>query len=189
MRPAARHDRRDRRRLVAAVPVCGAATARLPTVARARAFPSRPVTVMVGTPPGGPTDVSARVMQPAPPRAPGQPSVVENVPGAAGSIGVQRMLDGPVDEYRVYLGTPSDTVLSPLSVAAARCRAEGLRRVARFSSSDDLLATHPGLRFADADARVDRVRDRAEPELDGASFGPGFINHLAMEGIRARLGR
>src|SRR5690349_963711 len=59
--------------------------------ARADNFPSRPITLIVPFPPGGSTDVAARVMADKMGAALGQPVIVENVGGAGGSIGVGRL--------------------------------------------------------------------------------------------------
>ena len=103
----------SRRRLLATLP---AGLAALTPLARAQAYPSRQLKMIVGTPPGGPTDISGRVMQPVMQRLLGQTIIVENVLGASGSIGIQRMLNAPPDGHTLYLATPSDAVLAPLGV-------------------------------------------------------------------------
>src|SRR5260370_37312598 len=59
--------------------------------AHADNFPSRPITLIVPFPPGGSTDVAARIMADKMGAALGQPVIVENVVGAGGSIGVRRL--------------------------------------------------------------------------------------------------
>jgi len=59
--------------------------------ARADNFPSRPITLIVPFPPGGSTDVAARIMADKMGASLGQPVIVENVGGAGGSIGVGRL--------------------------------------------------------------------------------------------------
>jgi tripartite-type tricarboxylate transporter receptor subunit TctC len=91
----------------------GAAT--LPAVSRnswAQAYPSRPITIIVPFAPGGATDVMARMM--AEPLRPilSQPVIIENVSGAAGSIGVGRAVRAPADGYTLHIGSISSHVLA-----------------------------------------------------------------------------
>ena len=72
--------------------------------AKAQAYPSRPITLVVPFPPGGSTDAAARIMAERM-RAPlGQPIVIENVGGAGGSIGVGRVARAAPDGYTFDIG-------------------------------------------------------------------------------------
>jgi tripartite-type tricarboxylate transporter receptor subunit TctC len=70
----------------------------------AQAYPSKPVTIVVPFPPGGPVDTIARIMGDRMRTFLGQPIVIENVGGAAGSIGVGRAARSPADGYTISLG-------------------------------------------------------------------------------------
>jgi tripartite-type tricarboxylate transporter receptor subunit TctC len=72
--------------------------------ARAENFPSRPITLIVPFPPGGSTDVAARIMADKMGAALGQPVIVENVGGAGGSIGVGRLARATPDGYTIDIG-------------------------------------------------------------------------------------
>src|SRR5205823_8547711 len=67
-------------------------------------FPSRPITLIVPFPPGGSTDVAARIMADKMGGALGQPVIVENVGGAGGSIGVGRLARATPDGYTIDIG-------------------------------------------------------------------------------------
>src|SRR5271156_4188496 len=67
-------------------------------------FPSRPITLIVPFPPGGSTDVAARIMADKMGTALGQPVIVENVGGAGGSIGVGRLARSAPDGYTIDIG-------------------------------------------------------------------------------------
>jgi tripartite-type tricarboxylate transporter receptor subunit TctC len=67
-------------------------------------FPSRPITLIVPFPPGGSTDVAARIMADKMGAAFGQPVIVENVGGAGGSIGVGRLARSGPDGYTIDIG-------------------------------------------------------------------------------------
>jgi tripartite-type tricarboxylate transporter receptor subunit TctC len=71
---------------------------------RADNFPSRPITLIVPFPPGGSTDVAARIMADKMGAALGQPVIVENVGGAGGSIGVGRLARATPDGYTIDIG-------------------------------------------------------------------------------------
>jgi tripartite-type tricarboxylate transporter receptor subunit TctC len=86
--------------------------AALPSLARAQAYPSRPITLVVPFPAGGPVDVLARFLAERM-RAPlGQPFVIENVSGAAGSIGVGRVARAAPDGYTLIIGITSTHVFN-----------------------------------------------------------------------------
>jgi tripartite-type tricarboxylate transporter receptor subunit TctC len=72
--------------------------------ARAENFPSRPITLIVPFPPGGSTDVAARIMADKMGAWLGQPVIVENVGGAGGSIGVGRLARATPDGYTIDIG-------------------------------------------------------------------------------------
>ena len=76
----------------------------LVSAARADNFPSRPITLIVPFPPGGSTDVAARIMADKMGAALGQPVIVENVGGAGGSIGVGRLARATPDGYTIDIG-------------------------------------------------------------------------------------
>src|SRR6266536_2059320 len=84
-----------------------AGAAALPSVSRfawAQAYPSRPITMVVGYGVGGPSDTIARIVAERMKFTLGQPIVVENVTGAAGSIGVGRLARAVSDGYTIGLG-------------------------------------------------------------------------------------
>src|SRR5438045_3565101 len=85
-----------------------AGTAALPAVSSivwAQAYPSRPIRLIVGFPPGGGADRSSRLVAPRVSERLGQPVIVENRPGASTNISVQTVVSAPPDGYTVlYIG-------------------------------------------------------------------------------------
>src|SRR6516165_7816674 len=84
-----------------------AAAAALPAVSRfawAQAYPSRPVRIIVGFPPGGTADIVARLAGQILSDRLGQPFVVENRPGAVGTVADQAAVSAPHDGYTLVLG-------------------------------------------------------------------------------------
>jgi tripartite-type tricarboxylate transporter receptor subunit TctC len=82
----------------------GGAAVAWPFTARAQAYPSRPITVVVPFPAGGPTDALARILAEHMRTSLGQPVIIENVSGAGGSIGVGRVARAAPDGYTVSIG-------------------------------------------------------------------------------------
>ena len=88
-----------------------AAAVSLPRAAVALDYPTRPITVVVPFAAGGATDVLARVIADAMGKSLGQTMIVENVTGAAGSIGVSRVARAAGDGYTLSIGTLTSHVL------------------------------------------------------------------------------
>ena len=82
------------------------------TSAAAQNYPSRPITIIVPFPPGGATDVLARFLGERLRERLGQPVVIENVSGAAGTLGVGRAVRAPADGYTVSVGTSTTHMLT-----------------------------------------------------------------------------
>src|SRR4051812_9291907 len=93
------HPRRAFLRLAAAA----AALPMLPRTAAAQAYPTRPVRIVVGYPPGGPTDIFARLMGQWLSDHMGQQFIIENRPGAGSTIGIQAVVNAPADGYTLVL--------------------------------------------------------------------------------------
>src|SRR5215212_10262902 len=81
-------------------------------VSHAQSFPSRPVTIVVPYGPGGPADILARIMAERMRSPLGQPVIVENVAGAAGTMGVSRVVRAAPDGYTLSYGNWGTHVLN-----------------------------------------------------------------------------
>ena len=102
------HPRRRFLRLAAGAAVLPAVS----RIARAQAYPSRPITMVVSAPAGGPTDVIGRVLAERMRALLGQPVIIENVSGADGSIGTGRAARARPDGYTIDLGNLGNHVLN-----------------------------------------------------------------------------
>jgi len=89
-----------------------AAAQAFPHGARADLYPSRPITMIVPFPPGGPTDTPGRVIAERMSASLGQPVIVENVGGAEGSIGTGRVARANPDGYTIVLGVTNTHVMN-----------------------------------------------------------------------------
>jgi tripartite-type tricarboxylate transporter receptor subunit TctC len=82
--------------------------------ARAQAYPSRPVRWIVGYPPGGATDIAARLIGQWLSERLGQPFVIENRPGASGNIGTQAVVNASPDGYTLLLANAGNAINATL---------------------------------------------------------------------------
>src|SRR5262245_236800 len=92
-----------------------ASLAALPAASRlalAQDYPTRPITMIVPYPAGGPTDTVGRTVAQQMRAELGQPIVLENVAGAAGSIGLARVVRSPADGYTINVGNWSAHVVN-----------------------------------------------------------------------------
>ena len=83
-------------------------------IARAQAYPARPVRIIVPFAPAGTTDVAARLIAQWLSERFGQQFVVENRPGAGGNIGIEAVVRAPPDGYTLLMTDPSPTISASL---------------------------------------------------------------------------
>ena len=94
--------------------VAAAALPAFSRIARAQAFPTRPVRLVVGYPPGGPTDIVARLIGQYLSDRLGQPFVIENRPGAGSNIATESVIKSPPDGYTLLLVASANAINSTL---------------------------------------------------------------------------
>lgn len=147
----------------------------------AQDFPTRPVKILVPFPPGGGVDALGRIVQPGLQQRLGQPVVVENKPGAAGTIGVEYAINQPRDGYTVLIGAPGAISVAPgLNRGLAYNPAKDLAPVTMGVKMPNLLVVHPNVKAGNVAELV--ASARAEPgKLTFASGGIGTGQHLSGE--------
>jgi tripartite-type tricarboxylate transporter receptor subunit TctC len=154
-----------------------AALAALPGIARAQAYPARPVTLIVPFAAGGGTDVLARILAERIRASLGQPVIVENVAGAAGSLGVGRAARAPADGYTLIIGTVTTHVLIGALYPLAFDLVEDFEPIA-------LLAIEPLLLVGKKTMPAENLQEliawlRANPDKASAGIaGVGANGHL-----------
>ena len=155
----------------------------LPTVsriARAQAYPSRPVRIFVGFPPGGAADTIVRIITQWLSDRLGQPFIVENRPGAATNVSVQAALTSPPDGYSlVFIATSTAinaTLFENLSVNFLRDGSS----VAGLVRLPHVIASHPSLPATTVPELIAHAKANAG-KINVASYGTGTTSHLANE--------
>jgi tripartite-type tricarboxylate transporter receptor subunit TctC len=170
-----------KRRLLLAAPILAA-----PSLARAQAWPNRPITMVVPYPPGGPTDLSIRPIVEPLSRLLGQPIVIENRAGAGGSIGAQYV--SQARDGHTFLAFPAAVlVIAQHVMNLSFDPATALTPVAMSSISYGAISAHPSVPFRDVAGLV--AYAKANPgALRFGSAGNGTITHLSGELFAATTG-
>jgi len=151
-------------------------------------YPSRPVRMLVGFPPGGGTDIMARIVGAKLADTLGQQVVIENRPGAGGNISAELAAKAPADGYTLLMGHVAPIAIAPsLYPKLAYDPQRELATISFVASSPNVLAVHAGLAASDVRSLV--ALARAKPgELRFASSGSGTIQHLAAESFQQAAG-
>jgi tripartite-type tricarboxylate transporter receptor subunit TctC len=147
----------------------------------AQSFPSKPTTLIVPYPAGGPSDFIARKLQPDASAKLGQPIIIENLGGAGGSIGLNRLINSPADGLTFALGTPMELVLAPLALQSIKFKSEDFKLVAQIGTTNIVLAVRPNLDIKNVDELISHARKLNNQQLSYASVGQGSLYHLIGE--------
>ncbi len=155
--------------------LCGA-----PLVAHAQAFPSKPVRLVVTYPPGGSSDLMARITAEKLSALWGQQVLVESKPGAAGSIGMEFTARQPADGYTFVIGNLGPAAVNPLISKVPYNMDKDFIPVALTATGPNIMvvpASSPHKTLADVLAAA-----RAKPgEVTFGTSGPGSMSHLSTE--------
>src|SRR5215813_9202173 len=166
----------------------GAATLpALPRVARAQAYPSRPVRIVVGFPAGGAHDVQARLIGQWLTDRFGKPFVVENRPGAGGTIGTEAVVRAQPDGYSfIVLGT-ANTLSALAAEKLSYDVVRDLSPVAGLNTNMFLLLVNPKLPVTTVPELI--AYCKANPgKLNFGSAGIGTVQHIGIELFKMMAG-
>ena len=163
------------KRLLAALSLAACA------LAHAQPYPSRPVRIVVPFPPGGPTDIVARLVSQKMTEGLKQPVVVENRAGAGGVLGTEFVAKAPADGYTLLMGTIGGLAVS-MSLLPDRGY-DTLRDFAPITQAvnvTSILVTHPSVPVKSVQELL--ALARLHPgKLNYGSSGGGTVTHLAGE--------
>jgi tripartite-type tricarboxylate transporter receptor subunit TctC len=170
------------KRLLAAMLALSASFA----VCAADGYPTRPIRIIIGFPPGGSDDYLARVIGPKLAERLAQNIVVDNRPGAASNLGAELTARANPDGYTLFLGP-----ISTLAASATLYPKLGYDLLKDFSyvtlvaTQTNVLLAHPSTMVRSFQELVARARNKP---MRYASVGQGSGSHLAMELLRRRTG-
>lgn len=174
-----------RRRWLAAALALGACLL-MPAAARAQAYPTRPITLVVSFEPGGSTDLSARVVAQELTRLLGQQVVVENRVGAGGRIGTKSVALAKPDGYTLLWGSGSTLTAAP-ALFADQGHVATLVPVSLGATQAFVFVTTPAT-GAKTVAELVTLAKRSPGAMNFASAGVGSSNHLLGEIFMAATG-
>jgi tripartite-type tricarboxylate transporter receptor subunit TctC len=152
----------------------------LSTTAAAQSYPVKPVRIVVGYPPGGPTDMIARTVAQKLTLAFGQQVIVDNRPGASGMIGAELAVKAPPDGYTL-LTVPITYAVVPSVYPKMPYDAEkDLAPVALVAAAPFILVVHPTLPVKTVKDLIALAKSRPG-QINYASASTGGMPHLAGE--------
>ena len=170
---------------VAAIAVAAAVT--LPATSQAREWPTKPIRIVVGFGPGGGTDIVARILAPPLSEVLGQPVVIENKPGAGGTVGADMVAKSPNDGYTALMMNSAQAVSEVMLKSLPFDAIKDFQPVALFASAS--LVVVAGKDFPAKDIKEFVALAKAEPgKFSFASLGIGSAQHFAGELFRQLSG-
>jgi len=156
-------------------------------VAKAQTYPTRPVRIVVGFPPGGSTDIFARLIGQWLSERLGQPFVVENRPGANSNIGTETVVHAAADGYTVLLVTASNAINSSVYDKLNFNFIRDIIPVAGIVRLPNAMVVHPSLPATSVPEFI--AYAKANPgKINMASAGTGSPSHLAGELFKMMTG-
>jgi tripartite-type tricarboxylate transporter receptor subunit TctC len=157
-------------------------------VAGANAFPTKPVRIIVAFPPGGGTDIVARLIAPRLGDSWGQPVVVENRAGASGTIGTEAAARADADGHTLFMATMGNmTANQHLYPKMALDPLRAFAPVTKVVDVHFVFMANPSLAAGTVKEVVELAQKRPG-ELHYSSSGPGGAPHLAMELFKRQAG-
>ena len=148
------------------------------TSAGAQIYPSRPITVVVPFPAGGPIDVLPRIIAEGMRTSLGQNVIVENVPGAGGSLGMGRVARSAPDGYTIASGGWGTHVVNPAIYSLSYDVVSDFEPVALLPGTSLLLGAKNGLPARDLPELVSWVKENQD-KLSIGTAGIGTASHFA----------
>lgn len=154
-------------------------------VAHAQPYPSKPVRIVVGFPIGGPADVSARIVAQYLGERLGRPVVVDNRPGATGTIAAGQVALAAPDGYTALMATQSTNATVPYMYSKITYDTlKDFAAVTQVGHSPLLMAVHPSLPVKSVKELI--VLARARPgQISFGTGGVGSTPHMSMELFKA----
>ena len=161
--------------------------AALATSAFAQGYPSKPAKVIVPYPPGGPTDIVARVVSQKLSEQTGQQFIVENRPGAGGNIGAEAVAKSPADGYTLLVATTAHAINPALFKSLNYNLVKDFAPVSQLTSGPLVIVANPSLPAKNVKELIALAKTKPGT-LNYASSGNGQSTHLSAELFGAMAG-
>ncbi len=157
------------------------------SLAHAQAYPSKPVRMILAFPPGGPTDIVARVLAQKLTEQLGQQVVVDNKPGAGGNIGAELAARAPNDGYTIFYNTSAIVIGPALYSKVSYDTLKDFVPVALTAAIPMVLVVHPSIAAKSMKEFVDLAKSKPG-QMSYSSSGTGTITHLASAMLTSHMG-
>lgn len=152
----------------------------------AQSWPTKPVTVVVGVPPGGALDPFARALADQLARVTGGTFVVDNKPGANGNLSAQAVLAAPPDGHTLWIGTQSMMAINPAAFDNLRWKPSDFTPILKGVEAPLVLVTNHQVPARNFEELVKWIQDPAN-KASYASFSPGTPSHFLGYQLNERL--
>jgi tripartite-type tricarboxylate transporter receptor subunit TctC len=175
------------RYLLATLLACSAAFP-FAAFAQASTYPNKPVRLVVGVPPGGATDLVARLVAEQLSKQTGQQFVVDNRGGAGGNIGAENVAKSPPDGYTLFLGPIGTMAINPFVYAKMPFDpVKDFAPISQLTSIPIVMIVHPSVPAKDVREFI--AFAKANPgKVNFASGGNGTQTHISGEMLKSLAG-
>jgi tripartite-type tricarboxylate transporter receptor subunit TctC len=155
--------------------------------AEAQTFPDKLIKIIVPYPPGGPSDVAARLVSQPLAAILGQPVIVENIAGAGGRIGAKAAAQANADGYTLFLGGTNPNAIAPSIYSNLTFEPiKDFRAVGIVSYDSNVLVVNAAVPVKTIQELLQYAKDNPGKLSSGATLGIG--PHVSLELLRARSG-
>ena len=160
-----------------------AVLASAPAVAQEASYPSKPITIVVGYPPGGSTDLTGRVVATELGNRLGVPVVIENIGGAGGAIGAQKVASAAPDGYTLLVGASNEIAINKLVTKKVKYDIKDFTAIGLIASQPLVLVASTGSGVKNLAEFTQKV-SKNPGKFSYGSSGVGTSLHLAGEMIK-----
>ena len=160
-----------------------AALASAPAVAQEPSYPSKPITIVGGYPPGGSTDLTGRVVATELGNRLGVPVVIENIGGAGGAIGAQKVASAAPDGYTLLVGASNEIAINKLVTKKVKYDIKDFTAIGLIASQPLVLVASTGSGVKNLAEFTQKV-SKNPGKFSYGSSGVGTSLHLAGEMIK-----
>lgn len=170
-----------------AATLCGLALLASGPAGAQGAYPAKPITIVVGYPPGGSTDLTARTLGTELSAKLGVPVVIENVGGAGGTIGAQKVANAAADGYTLLVGASNEVVINRLVTSTVKYELKDFTPIGLIASQPLVLVASAQSGVKTVDEFISLVKKNPGKFSYGSS-GVGTSLHLAGEMVKEKAG-